>query len=107
VIFPFRTGRWRAHDGAVILGRLALDLVMGAVVLSLLCIAGYVAGGVVVSLLTVVRARSRVRRRQVRLGGLDLRFSSTELAEIDAALDRIMACEALPEPSVKPRKLVP
>ena len=107
MIFPFRTGRWSAHDGAVILGRLALDLVMGAVVLSLLCIAGYMAGGVVVSLLTVVRARSRARRRQVRLGLLDLRFPGTELAEIDEALDRIMTREALPVPSVKPRTLGP
>ncbi len=77
--------------------RLALDLWMTGVVLSLAGIGLFAVLGAVVSLLTVTRSGRRARRPR-NLGQLSRWYSVAELAEIDEVLDRILAEEhgALP-----------
>lgn len=81
------------------LGRLALDLWMACVVLSLAGIGLFGVVGAVAALLTVIRAERQARRPR-GLGQLSRWCPVTELAEIDEALDRILAEEhgALPGP---------
>ena len=83
----------------MLLGRLALDLWMAGVVLSLATIGLFGVFGAVASLLTVTRAERQARRPR-SLGQLARWYPVTELAEIDEALDRIFAEEhgALPGP---------
>jgi hypothetical protein len=71
----------------------ALDLVMGSVVLSLISVGVFIAGGAAVAVLTLLRARSRARRRHGQLSQLDLGRHGTGIDEIDEALDRILAEE--------------
>ncbi len=73
-------------------GRLALDLWMAGVVLSLAGIGLFAVVGAVVSLLTVARSSRRARRPR-DLGQLSRWYPVAELAEIDEALDRILAEE--------------
>jgi hypothetical protein len=73
-------------------GRLALDLWMAAVVLSVISIGLFAVIGAAVSLLTVIRARRRVRRPR-DLGPLSRCYQVTELAAIDEALAQIMTEE--------------
>ncbi len=79
------------------LGRLALDLWMVGVVLSLVSIGLSGVFGAAAALLTVARARRQARRPR-ELGQLSRWYPVAELAEIDRALDRILAEEdgALP-----------
>ncbi len=77
----------------MVLGRVALDLVMGGVVLSLISVGVFIAGGAAVAVLTLLRARSRARRRYSQLSQLNLGSPGTGIDEIDAALDRILAEE--------------
>jgi len=74
------------------LGRLALDLWMAGVVLSLVSIGVFGVFGAAAALLTVARAR-RQDRRPRDLGQLSRWYPATELADIDEALDRILAEE--------------
>ena len=66
---------------------------MGAVVLSLICIGVFIAAWAAVAVLTLLRARSRARRRHSRLTQLNLGYHGTGIGEIDEALDRILAEE--------------
>lgn len=75
------------------LGKVALDLFMTGVVLSLMSIALFFVFGAGVSLLTVAGARRRARQRSCRLDQLSHGCSVDELAEIDEALDRVLAEE--------------
>lgn len=78
------------------LGRVVLDLVMSAVVLSLACVSVFIAAGAAVAVLTLFRARSRTRRRHSRLSQLNLGYHGAGIDgidEIDEALDRIVAEE--------------
>lgn len=93
MIAPFRRTPAHAHDDLVILGRVVLDLVMGAVVLSLVCVGVFIVGGAVVAALTLLRARSRSRRRHSRLSRLNLGYHGAGIYELDEALDRILAEE--------------
>jgi hypothetical protein len=78
--------------------RLALDLWMVCVVLSVAGIGLFAVLGAVISLLTVTRSGRRARRPR-DLGQLSRWYPVTELSEIDEALDRILAEEhALPSP---------
>lgn len=81
------------HDDPVIVGRVVLDLVMGAVVLSLISVGVVIAAGAAVAVLTLLRARSRARLRHSRLGQLNLGYHGAGMDEIDEALDRILAEE--------------
>jgi hypothetical protein len=82
-----------SHDDLVIVGRVVLDLLMGAVVLSLICVGVFIVAGAAVAVLTLLRARSRARRRQRRLSQLNLGYHGVGIEEIDEALDRILAEE--------------
>ncbi len=93
MIAPFRPGAPYSHHGPVILGRVILDLVMGAVVLSLISVGVFIAAGVAVAVLTLLRARSRARQRHGRLSQLNLAYRGNGIDEIDEALDRILAEE--------------
>ena len=73
----------------MILGRVALDLVMVGVVLSLVSVGVFIAAGAAVAVLTLLRARSSALRRHRQLSELNL----TGMDEIDEALDRILAQE--------------
>lgn len=90
---PVPAGPPQAHDDLMIVGRIALDLVMGGVVLSLLSVGVFITGGAAVAVLTLCRARSRARRRHSRLGQLNLGYHGAGIDEIDEALDRILAQE--------------
>ncbi len=85
------------------LGRLAVDLWMAGVVLSLACIGLFGVTGAGAALLTVTRARRQARRPR-ELGQLARWYSVAELAEIDEALDGILADEigARPRPRGRP-----
>lgn len=98
MISPFRKARPGSHDGLVILGRVALDLWMAGVVLSVISVGFFIVLWARVSLLTVAGAKHRVRRQSRHLGQLLRWYRLTELAGIDDALDRILAEEhgALP-----------
>jgi hypothetical protein len=78
-------------------GRLAIDLWMAGVVLSLAGIGLFAVLGTVVSLLTAARSRRQARRPR-DLGQLPQWYPEAELAAIDEALDRILTEEhgALP-----------
>jgi hypothetical protein len=89
VIAPFRPRPPQTHDDLVILGRVALDLVMVGVVLSLISVGVFIAAGAAVAAATLLRARSRALRRRRQLSELNL----TGIDEIDEALDRILAQE--------------
>ena len=71
------------------IGRVALDLVMGGVVLSLISVGVFIAAGVAVAAATLLSARSRALRRHRQLSELNL----TGIDEIDEALDLILAQE--------------
>jgi hypothetical protein len=77
----------------MMLGKVVLDLVMAGVVLSLISIALFFVFGAGVSLLTVADARRRSRRRSGQLDQLSHGCPVDELAEIDEALDRVLAEE--------------
>jgi hypothetical protein len=66
---------------------------MVAVVLSLVSVGVFIAGGAAVAAATLLRARSRARRRNGQLGRLNLGRHDTGIDEIDEALDRILAEE--------------
>jgi hypothetical protein len=66
---------------------------MAAVVLSLISVVVFIAGGAAVAVLTLLRARSRARRRNGQLSRLNLGRHGTGIDEIDEALDRILAEE--------------
>lgn len=74
-------------------GRLALDLWMVGVVLSLIALGILAIVWAWVSVLTVTGAAGRARRRPGQLGTLQSQYPERELAEIDEALERIMAEE--------------
>ena len=74
-------------------GKVALDLLMAGVVLSLISIALFFVFGAGVSLLTVAGAGRRARRRACQLDELSHGCPVDELAEIDKALDRVLAEE--------------
>jgi len=88
VIAPFRPERPQTHHDLMI-GRVALDLVMVGVVLSLVSIGVFIATGAAVAVRTLFRARSSALRRHRQLSELNL----TGMDEIDEALDRILAQE--------------
>jgi hypothetical protein len=90
---PVPPGPPQTHDDLVFLGRVALDLVMVGVVLSLVSVGVFIAAGAAVAVLTLLRARSRARRRHSRLSRLNLGYHGTGIDEIDEALDRILAEE--------------
>jgi hypothetical protein len=98
VISPFRKARPGSQYGTMSVGRVALDLWMAAVVLSVSSVGFVVVLWACVSLLTVAGARHRARRQSRQLGQLPHPYRVTELAEIDEALDRILGEEhaALP-----------
>lgn len=73
----------------MMLSRIASDLVMSGVLLSLASIGVFVSAGTVVAVLTLFRARSGQRRRRRRLRELNL----ADVEEIDEMLDRILAQE--------------
>jgi hypothetical protein len=75
------------------LGKVVLDLVMGAVVLSLICVGVFIATGAAVAVLTLLRARACARRRHSRLSRLNLGYDGAGIDEIDEALERILAEE--------------
>ncbi len=75
------------------IGKAALDLWTAGVVVALCCIALFFVAGAVVSLLTVAGARRRSQRPRHDLGQLTRCYPSGQLAEVDDALDRIMAEE--------------
>ncbi len=93
MIAPFRPSPPHGHDGPVMLGRVVLDLVMGAVVLSLICVGVFMVAGVAVAVLTLLRARFRARQRHTRLSQLNLGDHGSGIDEIDEALDRVLAEE--------------
>lgn len=90
---PVPAGPPQNHNDLVILARVAVDLVMGGVVLSLISVGIFIAGGAAVAVLTLFRARSRAQRRHGRLSQLNLGSPGTGIDEIDEALDRILAEE--------------
>jgi hypothetical protein len=71
----------------------ALELLAVGAVLSLISIVLFVMFGAAISLLTVVRARHQLRRCAGQLDRLPGLSGSKDLAEIDAALERIMSEE--------------
>ncbi|HCU94244.1 MAG TPA: hypothetical protein DHU96_16580 [Actinobacteria bacterium] len=75
------------------LGKVALDLFMAGVVLSLISITLFFVFGAGVSLLTVAGAGRRARQRSRQLDQLSHGCPVDELAAIDEALDRILAEE--------------
>ncbi len=77
----------------MMLGRVALDLWMADVVLSLISIGAGLVLWAWVSVLTVAGAARRARRRPRQLGALRDRYPPSELAGIDEALERILAEE--------------
>lgn len=74
-------------------GKVALDLFTAGVVLSLISITLFFVFGAGVSLLTVAGARRRARHRSSQLEQLSHGCPPDELAEIDEALDNILAEE--------------
>ena len=90
---PVPTGPPQTHNNLVTLGRVALDLAMGGVVLSLISVGIFIAGGAAVAVLTLLRAHSRARQRHGQLSQLNLGSPGTGIDEIDEALDRILAEE--------------
>ena len=76
----------------------ALELLAVGAVLSLISIVLFVMFGAVISLLTVARARHQLGRCAGQLDRLPGLSGNKDLAEIDAALERIMSEErgALP-----------
>ena len=89
MIVPFCPARCWPHDDLVMLSRVAFDLVMAGVVLSLISVGVFVAAGAVVAVLTLLRARTSQLRRHRQLRELNL----AGVDEIDEALDRILAQE--------------
>lgn len=75
-------------------GRIALDLWMAGVVLSLTSIGLLAMLGAWVFLQTVMGARSRARRQALHLRELSPWCSLTELAEIDDKLELILSEES-------------
>lgn len=77
------------------LGRIALDVAMSGVVISLISIVLFFVLGAGMSLLTLMRAGRRARRssRRVQLEQLSHGCTVAELAEIDQALDQVLAQE--------------
>jgi hypothetical protein len=74
-------------------GKIALDLWMGGVVLSLISIGLLAVLGSWVCLLTVLGAKSRARKQALHLGELSQWYSVSELAEIDEKLELILSEE--------------
>ncbi|HUY48692.1 MAG TPA: hypothetical protein VMV92_23740 [Streptosporangiaceae bacterium] len=92
-ILSFRNAQSGSHADVMMLGKVALDLSMAVVVLSLISIALFFVFGAGVSFLTVAGARRRARRRFCQLDQLSHGCPVDELAEIDEALDRVLAEE--------------
>lgn len=81
------------HASPMTAGKIALDLWMGGVVLSLISIGLLAVLGTWVCLLTVMGARSRARKQALHLGQLSPWYSVSELAEIDEKLELILSEE--------------
>jgi hypothetical protein len=75
-------------------GKVALDLWMGGVMLSLISIGLLAVLGTWVCLRTVMGAKSRARKQALHLGELSQWYSVSELAEIDEKLELIFSEEA-------------
>jgi hypothetical protein len=69
----------------------AIDLLMAGAVASLISIVLFFVLGAVISAKTVADARRQTRRRSPYVGQMSRGCSVGELAEIDLALDRILA----------------
>jgi hypothetical protein len=87
-------------------GMVALDLLAVGAVLSLISIVLFILFGIAISLLTVARARHKFRRCAGHLERLPGLSGSDELAEIDAALERIMSEERGALPSRVPGQAI-
>jgi hypothetical protein len=85
-------------DGGMTPARLLLDIWLVLVVLSAAGIAGISISWMLISIATVAAAARRDRRKPARLGSLRGRLGESDLADIDEALERILAAEhgALP-----------
>ena len=85
--------------------RLLLDIWLVLVVLSLAGVAGISISWMLISAATLATATRRHRREPDRLGSLRGRLGGSDLADIDEALERILAQEhgALPGPPGRAR----
>jgi hypothetical protein len=92
-------------DGGMTPARLLLDIWLVLVVLSLAGVAGISISWMLISAATLATATRRHRREPDRLGSLRGRFDESDLADIDEALERILAQEhgALPGPPGRAR----
>jgi len=92
-------------DGGMTPARLLLDIWLVLVVLSLAGGAGISISWMLISAATLATAARRHRREPDRLGSLRGRLGESDLADIDEALERILAQEhgALPGPSGRAR----
>lgn len=99
----FRNGMSGSHAGLMTFAQAALGLWMAALVLSLISIGLFFATGALVSVLTVRDARRRVRQPSHHLGQLARWCSVRELAEMDAALDGVLASDHGTMPGRPPR----
>lgn len=73
--------------------RLLIDIWLLVIVLSLASVIGITIAWVFVGLSTVAGAARRDRLRRGRLGALRSQLADSDLAEIDEALERILAQE--------------
>ena len=98
MIAPLRAAGPVPHACLMSLRAVVLDLLAVLVVLSLISIVLFGLFGAVMSLVTVARARRQLRRCAGRLDQLPGFSGSKDLAEFDAALERIMTeeCGVLP-----------
>ncbi len=90
-------------DGGMTPARLLLDIWLVLVVLSLAGIAGISLSWMLISMATLTAEARRDRRRPARLGSLRGRLAESDLADIDEALERIMAEEHGPLPGPRGR----
>lgn len=95
VIVSFRRMGPAFHAGVMVPGRIVLDLAMAGVVISLVSIVLFFVFGAGASLLTIAAAARRARRSSHRLlcEQLSNGCAVAELAEIDEALDQVLAEE--------------
>jgi hypothetical protein len=80
-------------DGDMTPARLFLDIWLILMVLSFAGIAGISLSWMLISMATLVAAARRNRRMPARLGSLRGRLGGRDLADIDDALERILAAE--------------